>query len=459
MSSVAELRTVLRHADFRKLFATRMASQGADGMFQVALASFVFFSPERAGTASSAAATFTVLLLPYTIVGPFAGVLLDRWRRRQVLVGASIARAAIVAVVAAIAWQDDTGPLFYVTSLVALSINRFYLAALSAAMPHVVERDELIMANSVSVTAGSIAAMVGGGIGLAVGALVGENHGDPVTMLVTSAAYLSAAGCATRMQRDLLGPDLDAAPPAVREAVRHVAVGLADGARHIWHRTPARNALAATTALRFCYAVAALAAILLYRNHFNDPAGDTDEAMAELGVVFGAGALGYFVAAVLTPPVTGRIGKPALIVWSLATAGVLGFALGVPYTPPLVIAGSFVLGVTTQSVKICVDTIVQESITDAYRGRVFAVYDTVFNLAFIAAAGLGALTMPDSGKSYPLLAAVSLGYLLTAVLYWQSFAGGRTGEDSPHDAREERNENVMSSPVLSEAPTENPART
>jgi MFS family permease len=236
-------------------------------------------------------------------------------------------------------------------------------------------------------------------------------------------------------------------------------VGLADGARHIWHRTPARNALAATTALRFCYAVAALAAILLYRNHFNDPAGDTDEAMAELGVVFGAGALGYFVAAVLTPPVTGRIGKPALIVWSLATAGVLGFALGVPYTPPLVIAGSFVLGVTTQSVKICVDTIVQESITDAYRGRVFAVYDTVFNLAFIAAAGLGALTMPDSGKSYPLLAAVSLGYLLTAVLYWQSFAGGRTGEDSPHDAREERNENVMSSPVLSEAPTENPART
>src|SRR4051812_11253257 len=192
-------------------------------MFQVALASFVFFSPERAGTASSAAATFTVLLLPYTIVGPFAGVLLDRWRRRQVLVGASLARAVVVGGVAAIAWQDNTGPLFYVTALVALSINRFYLAALSAAMPHVVERDELIMANSISVTAGSIAAMLGGGIGLAVGALAGDDHGDPVTMGVTAAAYLSAAGFATRMQRDLLGPDLDAAPPAVREAVRHVA--------------------------------------------------------------------------------------------------------------------------------------------------------------------------------------------------------------------------------------------
>jgi MFS family permease len=448
VSSVTELRTVLRHADFRRLFATRLASQAADGMFQVALASFVFFSPERAGTAGSAAATFTVLLLPYTIVGPFAGVFLDRWRRRQVLVGASIARAAVVAVVAAIAWQDSTGPLFYVTSLVALSVNRFYLAALSAAMPHVVDADELIMANSVSVTAGSIASMLGGAVGLGVGALAGERHGDPVTMLVTSAVYLGAAGLATRMPRDLLGPDLDTAPPAVRDAVRHVADGLVDGARHIWHRTPARNALAATTALRFCYALAALAAILLYRNHFNDPSADSDEALAELGVVFGAGAIGYFVAAVITPPVTGRIGKPALIVWSLVTAGVLGFALGAPYAPALVVAGSFVLGVTTQSVKICVDTIVQESITDAYRGRVFAVYDTVFNLAFIAAAGLGALTMPDSGKSYPLLVAVSLGYLVTAVWYWQSVFW-----------REERNENVMSPSPVSEAATENPART
>jgi MFS family permease len=291
--------------------------------------------------------------------------------------------------------------------------------------------------------------MLGGGIGLGAGALGGD-HGDPITMIVAATAYLGAAGFATRMHRDLLGPDLADAPPAVREAVKHVADGLVDGIRHIWNKAPARNALAATTALRFCYAVAALAAILLYRNHFNDPAGDGDQALAELGVVFGAGAVGYFAAAVITPAVSGRIGKPALIVWALLSAGVFGFALGVPYTPPLVIAGSFVLGITTQTVKICVDTIVQESITDAYRGRVFAVYDTVFNLAFIAAAGLGALTMPDSGKSYPLLVAVSIGYVVTAGLYWSSV--GRAA-----DRAEKRNESVLSSSRVSEAPAENPA--
>ncbi len=435
---------MLRHPDFRKLYATRLSSQASDGMFQVALASFVFFSPERAGTASAAAATFAVLLLPYTVVGPFAGVLLDRWRRRQVLVAASVARAVIVGVVAAIAWQDIAGPALYTTALVAVSINRFYLTALSASLPHVVDRDELLMANSVSVTSGSIAAMLGGGLGLGIGALVDGDHSDPILMLLAAGGYLAAAGLAARMDRDLLGPDLDAATPAVREAVRHVAAGLAAGAQHVWSKRAARNALAATTALRFCYGMGALAALLLYRNHFNDPSGDGDEAIAELGAVFAAGGVGYLVAAVLTPALSARVGKPACIVGALATAGIGGFAFGAPYTPPLIIAASFLLGVTAQVVKICVDTIVQESITDVFRGRVFAFYDTVFNLSFVAAAGLAAVAMPDSGKSYPLLVAVSAGYLITAGLYYRSLQRGEAGGVG--------NENVMSSPSLSEAP-------
>ena len=87
---VADLRTVLRGRDFRRLFAVRLGSQAADGIFQVALASLVFFSPERSATPRAAAGVFAVTVLPYTLVGPFAGVLLDRWRRRQVLLLANV---------------------------------------------------------------------------------------------------------------------------------------------------------------------------------------------------------------------------------------------------------------------------------------------------------------------------------------------------------------------------------
>jgi len=92
---VSDLRTVLRGRGFRRLFTVRLVSQGSDGAFQAALASLVFFSPERAATAHAAAAAFAVSVLPYTLVGPFAGVLLDRWRRRQVLLAANLVRTVM----------------------------------------------------------------------------------------------------------------------------------------------------------------------------------------------------------------------------------------------------------------------------------------------------------------------------------------------------------------------------
>jgi hypothetical protein len=63
-SFVTDLRAVVRRGDFRKLFATRLVSQGADGAFQVGLATLVFFSAERAATAVAAASAFALAFLP-----------------------------------------------------------------------------------------------------------------------------------------------------------------------------------------------------------------------------------------------------------------------------------------------------------------------------------------------------------------------------------------------------------
>ena len=138
MSFAGDLRAVLRHRDFRRLFATRLTSQAADGVFQVALASLFFFSPERQTSAGSVAAAFATLLLPYSLVGPFAGVLLDRWRRRNILVVANLLRAVMVLGVAGLAVADVTGVRCTSPCWPASSVNRFFLAGLSAALPHVV---------------------------------------------------------------------------------------------------------------------------------------------------------------------------------------------------------------------------------------------------------------------------------------------------------------------------------
>src|SRR4051794_3493861 len=257
MGFAGDLRAVVRHRDFRRLFATRLTSQAADGAFQAALASLFFFSPERQTSAGSVAAAFATLLLPYSLVGPFAGVLLDRWRRRQILVVANLLRAALVLAVAALVARTSVGPAVYVAVLACLSVNRFFLAGLGASLPHVVPRHELVMANAVSPTCGTLAALAGGGAGYLVRSrLPVGDVGDALTLLGAAGVYLVAACLATRMEPDLLGPDEEASaapeggdghhgPPSERPALAHAWHALVQGARHVHERRAALEALAA----------------------------------------------------------------------------------------------------------------------------------------------------------------------------------------------------------------------
>jgi MFS family permease len=417
VSYVGDLRAVVRHRDFRRLFATRLTSQAADGAFQAALASLFFFSPERQTSAADVAAAFAVLLLPYSVVGPFAGVLLDRWRRRQILVVANLLRTAMVLGVAALTFADVVGVTLYVSVLACLSVNRFFLAGLSASLPHVVTRDELVMANSVSTTTGTIVAIGGGGIGFGLKRLLGEGStADGQVIVVAALAYAVAAALAARMDRDLLGPDLEAERPQTREAVRHVARGLVDGARHVWSHRPAGHALAAIGALRFFYGVSTISGILLFRSFFNEPS-DVDAGLAGLAGAFAASGAGFLLAAVVTPEVTRHLRKQSWITVCFAFAAAAEAVYVVVLTEWLLYVGAFVIGVAAQGSKICVDTIVQESVDDAFRGRVFSFYDVIFNIAFVAAAAFGALALPADGYSPAVFAVIAGGYALTSAAY------------------------------------------
>jgi MFS family permease len=408
----ADLRAVLREPHFGQLWATRLLAQAADGVFQVALASFVLFSPEKQATAGRTAAGFATLLLPYSVVGPFAGVFIDRWRRRTILVRANLVRVALVVLVAGLVANDVEGAGFYVAALAVLSVNRFFLSSLSASLPHVVRPDRLVLGNSVTTTSGTVMAVAGGAIGYGVRAL----GGDATTVLAAGALYVGSAWLASTMHPDLLGPDDDGERPSTSDALRAVLTGIADGARHVWDRREPAYALLAISAHRFFYGLSTIATLLLYRNYFHDR-GVFRAGLGGLGQVLGASAIGVLVAAVVTPAAARRIGKDAWIVALLAAACVVEVALGFPYTQPAFLAAALLLGVVAQGSKICVDTIVQETVADAYRGRVFAFYDILFNVTFVSAAVVATLILPNTGRSYAVLTVIATGYGLTALAY------------------------------------------
>jgi len=418
VTALRHLVHLLRGRWFRRLFAVRCASQLTDGVFQVALASYVVFSPERAPSPGALAVALAVVLLPFSVLGPFTGVFLDRWSRRQVLAWSNFARVGLVALLALAVQADLRGPALFVVILAALSVNRFLLAALSAALPHVVTSEDLITANALTPTAGTLAFLVG--LGAGTGTRLGwERIGadSDVGVLVSAAVLYAVAGAlALRIPRQLLGPDLDAARPAVREAVRHVVRGLLAGLRHLAERRTAAYGLTAIGAHRFWYGISTVSLVLLYRNYFHGP-DEVDAAFTELSEAVLVSGLGFVTAAVLTPAVTERVRPRTWLVGLLVAAAVTQVFPGALYTRPALLVASFVLGIASQGVKIVVDTLVQTSVDDAFRGRVFALYDVVFNVAFVAAAGVGAVVLPRTGKSYVVLAATGVGYLAVAVWY------------------------------------------
>ena len=428
------MREILRTPNFRRLYGTRLLSAIADGIFQTALASYVVFSPEKATTPAKIAVAFAALLLPYSITGPFAGVFLDRWRRQRVLVIANTVKVALVVIVASLVLANSAGVVFFVTAVAALGVNRFFLAALSAALPHVVDRGQLVAANALSTTSGSVATIVGAAIGAGIRLAAGSGTTAAAAIVLLSAfVYGSSAAVAATMGRELLGPDAEELAPGGQSAVstptgsvglvRAMAAVLRDLAgatRYLWQRKPAAHALGAISAHRFLFGVASLTIVLLDRNYFATQR-NVNAGILGLGADIGAVGVGIVVAALITPPAVRQFGKTTWITVMLTLGAVAIAGFGLPFQRGLLVVGSFLLGVSAQGVKICVDTTIQQQVSDLYRGRVFAVYDMLFNVTYVGAAAVTATVLPGSGRSVTVMSCLAGGYLLAAVIFgWLS---------------------------------------
>jgi len=406
---------LLRAPGFPRLLAARLTGQFGDGVFQASLAGTVLFNPERQAAAADVAAGFAALLLPYSVVGPFAGVLLDRWWRQRVLVVANLARALGVLAVAAEIAAGAGGAAFYASALVIVSLSRFVLSALSAALPRLVGAGELVTANAFTSTAGTVATALGGGSAIAARALIGGNDRQYALLAgVALVPYLVAGLVARRFERRSLGPDEQ--ERRGRETPAAVVHGLVAGARAVWAERPVGTALITLGGHRLCYGIWTVCTVLLYRNRYYD-SGLFRGGLSGLGQILAGVAVGGALAALVTPTVYRVVGPGRWIAGMLAAAGVVEVVFGLPFRPPAAVAGALLLGFASQSAKISVDTLVQQGIADRFRGRVFALYDMLFNLALVVAAVLTALVLPADGHSPAAVIALGVAWLALAAGY------------------------------------------
>jgi len=415
--------TALADPRFRRLFAVRLAGQFGDGVFQASLAGAVLFDPQRAGRASDVATAFAVLLLPYSVIGPFAGVLIDRWWRRSVLTWTNVVRSLAVVCVAAELAEGVHGVPLYASALVVISMNRFVLSALSAALPRVVDADDLVTANALTSTVGTIAAALGGGAALGVRAVIGTGNSEyALIALVAVVPYLLAGGVAASFATRALGPSLE--ERRRREGPADVLRGLAAGARIVRATGTVRRGLAMLAVHRVFYGVWTVCVVLLYRNYLTAD-GVFRAGLAGLSQIVAGVAVGGALASFITPAAFRRFGPSGWPTVLLAGSAIVELVFVLPYAKPMLLLSSALLAVTSQGIKISVDTLIQQDTDDAFRGRVFSVYDMLFNVALVLAAVLTAVVLPENGHSPSSVIALTLGWAVLAVLY--GYAGHRSG--------------------------------
>ncbi len=367
---VQRAREALGSTDFRRLFAARIASQLGDGLFQAVIVASVVFSPEKQSTTVGFAKAIAVLVVPYSVLGPFAGVFIDRWRRRRILVLTPLLRAA--AILLLLPGADAAVP-FYAGALVVLSANRFFLVTAGTVTPKLVSFEDLLVANSLNSVGGTLSTIVG----VAVGGLVADAFGTRTAIVLTIPLWMVASAVASTIRTNLSAARRPEG--ALHQELARVGGEFRDGARRL-RRTPrALGPITSYTYDQFLQGLILVISFVVFRDRFQQGVGS-------FSFLIGASAVGGFAGMATVGWLESRMQKPTMVAVAFLVSGIPLLALSGFITGLSVVVASFFLGVGFAWKKIPIDTMVQLAVPDAFRGRVFAVYDVAQNMARVVAA-------------------------------------------------------------------------
>ena len=400
-----------------RLIAIRWSAQLTDGLYQSALASYVLFSPERQASATAAAIAFTTVLLPYSLIGPFVGTILDKYSRRQILFFANLARTITLMIVAAAILLNATGFELTLIVLISFGINRLILAGLSASLPRVVKREILVAANALTVTGGTIAIVLGGGIGIGLRNIFESQNGadqvDAALVLFGALGYFISALFSLRLRRDELGPtkgEISAANKNWKDGFSQMREGFV----YLKSNKDSGIGICAVAIQRGGLTALTLMALILERNAFHSP-NNPDAGLSGFAKAITIAGIGIMLGAVISPAAVRRFGRHRWmrIAMLIASFGPMIFIFS--QSEIAMIAMGFVSGFGGQGVKVTNDALVQEKISDDYRGRVFAVYDVVVNAAIVSGSLIAAAVMPKTGLGITLPLIITTLYLGAAL--------------------------------------------
>jgi len=374
---MARFREVLKNRNFFLLWLGQIISQLGDRLGLMALLSFAYQKHEY----GSPIEIFKILLftiIPVFLIGPIAGVYVDRWDRRRTMYYCDFLRAFLVLIIPFFLFYYKNLAIAYFLIFLVFCLGRFFIPAKLSIIPDLVDKKDLLMANSLVNITGMIAAILGFGISGILVEKVGAEKGfylDALSFFFSAGfIFLISKKAAPRLNFRKIGKEL------VEVVKKSVIREIKDGILYLLKKRGVGFTASLLFALASAMGVVSVVLIAFVQNSLGSATKDLGFLIMFLGAGLFMGTLVY-----------GRFGQRvnqyhAIFVSLLSTGAVITlFALGMSRFSSFFLAAalSFALGFLFSPVMSAANTIIHKVSDNEMMGKIFSSLEIVMHLGFL----------------------------------------------------------------------------
>ncbi|MFD2169562.1 MFS transporter [Tumebacillus lipolyticus] len=335
------------------------------------------------GSSVQMGTVFAFETLPYILLLPLGGVIIDRSDRRKIMMVCDIARMFLVVSIPLLYWADLLSmPYLYVLSFVLSTLSFFVDISMSAIIPNLVDKDDLIKSNGRLQLVDNTIRLLGP---IIAGALI-ASIGTPASIFLNGFSYLIMAVCVF-----LIGPI--ARPSATAQAAKTIWQDMRDGFAYGWNRIDLRAIGAISMFCNFGIGLVMSTLIFYLRDTLQ-----SDEY--QTGLVFSAVGIFGIIGALITPPLTKRFRRGMLLSCLMVFGGLIGGGL-IALVPHWIAVG-LGLGILLGSVvamNVILNAYKQGNIDNQMFGRVEGAITSISNCCIPLSGLVGGITIGLAGGS------------------------------------------------------------
>lgn len=393
------MRRVLGNSSFRHLWLASLLSMTGSQISRVGL---ILYVSSTGDSVLALALLLTLELLPGALVAPLAGVVIDAYSKRGVMIVSDLLRMIFMLFI----WWRPTTEMIYLMAALHSIASVFYLPAKSALLPTVVEESDLPRANGLDQSASSLT-MVAGPI---VGAELLLFFGLEVTLIVDAFSFLASALLVARVKSRSL----------TRERVALSFASTLQNVKAGWSYITNHRLVLRLNVMVFVSLLCAGMWMPLAPSFVKDQLSASSRLIGWQIGIFGLGAI---LGGLLAPVLVKRLGKGLIVFLGLLTEGISLSVYAVVSQIVISTLIMFGLGIVVSIVVVAFYSILQTVVEEAFLGRVFSIVKQSENVAIVLAMSMAAL-LHGFLTSHVILLVAGLFYVVLMVA--SSFSrGGR----------------------------------